>query len=273
MSYTQLRYHIVTATKDNKPHLVGQVEHVARAMLVHSAREQGAKVFQLGGISDHMHLVAEVPRKIALSDFVQKIKSTSSRVINQQNLVQGGFEWAEGYAAVSLSSDKLSEVIEYVAKQKDHHKNNDLWDELEKLPLPGEPSYTRLEYHVVTGTKHREPVIVGEIEETIYSSFHKTAQKKECVILKMGGIADHVHGVTTIRPTIRVSYFMRDVKKYASRAVNDKGLLEGSFAWQDGYSAFTLWPFDLSGVLEYVENQKQRHRSNDLWDKYEKTAE
>lgn len=273
MSYAQLRYHIVTATKEHKPHLVGEVEHVARAMLVQSAREQGAKVFQLGGISDHMHLVAHVPRQIALSDFVQNIKRASAWAVNQENLVKGGFEWAEGYAAISLSSDKLSEVIEYVAKQKDHHKNNDLWDDLEKLPRPGEPSYTRLRYHLVTATKSREPVIIGEIEETIYSSFYKTARNKACVILKIGGIADHLHTVAAILPRIRVSYFMRDVKKYASRAVNDKGLLEGDFAWQDGYSAFTVWPFDLSGVLEYVQNQKQRHKMKDLWDEYEKIPE
>lgn len=90
MSYTQLRYHIVTATKEHKPDLVGEVEHVARAMLAYSAREQGAKVFQLGGLSDHSHLVAQIPRQIAVSDFIQEIKRTSSRVINQKKLVKGG---------------------------------------------------------------------------------------------------------------------------------------------------------------------------------------
>lgn len=58
MSYIRLRYHIVTATKEHQPYLKGQVEHLARAMLVHSAKEQGAKVFQLGGIPNHVHLVA-----------------------------------------------------------------------------------------------------------------------------------------------------------------------------------------------------------------------
>lgn len=166
--------------------------------------------------------------------------------------------------------------MEYVANQEYYHEKTDgLWDELERLPLPNEPSYTRLRYHVVTATKYRDPVIVGEIEETIYSSFHNTAKEIECAILKMGGMPDHVHTVAAIRPKMPVSYFMRDVKKYASRAVNDKRLLEleGGFKWQTGYGAFTLWPFELSGVLDYVANQKQHHKNKDLWDEYEKIDE
>jgi len=273
MSYTKLRYHIITATKEQKPLLVGQVEQVAHAMLVRNAQEQGAKVFQVGGVPDHTHLVAEVPRQIPLSDFVQKVKGASSWVINKQNLVKGGFEWAEGYAAISLSPNDLSPVMTYVAYQKWHHQNKTLWKVLEKLPLPNEPSYTRLRYHVISGTKHRESVIVGKIEKTIYHSFDETAKEQECVILKTGGIADHVHTVAAIRPKICVSYFMRDIKKYAARAVNDNDLLEGGFTWQKGYGAFTVWPFDLSGVLDYVANQKQHHKEGTLWDEYEKMAE
>jgi REP element-mobilizing transposase RayT len=270
MSYIRLRYHIVTATKDHQPYLKGQVEHLARAMLVHSAKEQGAKLFQLGGIPNHVHLVAGLPAEIALDDFIQNIKSDSSRVINQEKLVKGGFNWAEGYAAVSLSPFELSEVIRYVAYQKYYHENNKLWHELEKLSPPGEPSYTRLRYHLVTATKYREPLIVGRVEDIIYRTFHKRAKKLNCVLLKMGGISDHVHSVAAIRPKISVSDFMNDVKKNSSRKVNNKHLLEGDFAWQKGYGAFTAWPFDLSLLLKYVINQKKHDKENNVWYDYEK---
>lgn len=275
MSYVKLRYHIVTATENHQPFLEGEVEDLVRGMLVHSTQELGAKLFRLGGCSDHMHLVVGLPAELALSDLVRHVKGCSSRVVNQNQLVKGGFAWAEGYAAISLSPFDLSEVMRYVADQKYYHQTNQLWDVLEELPAPGESSFTRLRYHLVTATKYRDPLMVDVVEEMVYREFERKAQKMECVLLELNGVPDHLHAVAAVRPKIAVASFMHQVKRFSSRRVNNKRLLgkHHRFGWQRGYGAFTVWPFDLYHVRHYVRNQKTHHRDNHLWHYYEKTSE
>ena len=131
-------------------------------------------------------------------------------------------------------------------------------------------SYTRLRYHIITATKNRSPVITEEVEALIYPALHLKAEDCGGKLLQVGGVADHVHVVAALPPTITLSNFVRTIKARGSRAVNKSGLLNGPFRWQCGYGAFTLNPLDLPGVLRYVACQKQHHAAGTLRPAYER---
>ena len=113
-------------------------------------------------------------------------------------------------------------------------------------------SYTRLRYHIITSTKNRSPVITEEVEAIIYPALHLKAEDCGGKLLQVGGVADHVHVVTALPPTITLADFVREIKTRGSRAVTKAGVLKGPFRWQRGYSAFTLTPLDLSGINKRV---------------------
>ena len=128
--------------------------------------------------------------------------------------------------------------------------------------------YTRLRYHIVTGTHNREALITPSVESLLYPALQMKARDIDSRILAVGGIPDHVHLVAALRPTVSVSDFMRVVKTGSCSAVREECGTE-AFRWQRGYAAFTIAPHDLQGILSYVNNQEQRHANGDLWAAFE----
>jgi putative transposase len=133
--------------------------------------------------------------------------------------------------------------------------------------------YTRLRYHIVTATKHRDMIITPELEAVIHPALQAKALDLGAKLLRIGGVEDHIHIVAAMPASIALADFVRELKTASSRAVNKVGLLEARFEWQRGYGAFTLNPSDLSTVLRYVANQKQHHAEGTLWYAYEKVEE
>jgi hypothetical protein len=46
-----------------------------------------------------------------------------------------GFTWQIGYGAFSVSSSKLESIINYIKKQKEHHKIQSFKDEIEVFTI------------------------------------------------------------------------------------------------------------------------------------------
>ncbi len=82
---------------------------------------------------DHVHLLAEIPRAIAVADFLQTIKSTSSRRLGKDDGRFSPFAWQRGYGAFSVSRSQMPVVAQYIRRQEEHHRRMTFDDELRKL--------------------------------------------------------------------------------------------------------------------------------------------
>ncbi|MBR5146236.1 MAG: transposase [Bacteroidales bacterium] len=82
----------------------------------------GGIPIEIGGITDHIHILASLPKNLALSDFVKTIKSDSSRWIKTIDKYYNRFSWQEGYGAFSVSSSSVIKTINYIRNQNEHHK-------------------------------------------------------------------------------------------------------------------------------------------------------
>jgi hypothetical protein len=87
----------------------------------------------INGMPDHVHILFGYRPSQSLSDLMQDIKGSSSRWINENGLVKQKFSWQQGYGAFSYSKSNLSNVIQYIRKQKEHHKKRSFIDEYEGL--------------------------------------------------------------------------------------------------------------------------------------------
>ena len=102
----------------------------------------GSILIEVGGMSDHVHLLCSLPKTMTLADFVRTVKTESSRWIKTLNPhYYGAFAWQEGYAAYSVSTSVLPKVIQYIRNQQEHHKVRTFMDEYKAFLRANEIDY------------------------------------------------------------------------------------------------------------------------------------
>jgi REP element-mobilizing transposase RayT len=91
---------------------------------------------------------------------------------------------------------------------------------------------------------------------------------KEQKVYAIGGVADHIHILVSIKPTIALSDLVRDIKANSSKWINEKGFIKGKFQWQEGFGAFSYAHSQLDIIIAYINNQEQHHLKKTFRDEY-----
>jgi putative transposase len=124
MALWRLYYHLVWATKERQPLITSEREGKLYSYIISKADELGTIIHAIDGIENHIHVVASIPPKISISDFVQKIKGSSTHYINHLSSGEDMFGWQRGYGVFSLGRKQLEQAVIYVKNQKEHHLNS-----------------------------------------------------------------------------------------------------------------------------------------------------
>lgn len=120
-------------------------------------------------------------------------------------------------------------------------------------------THLSLHYHLVFSTKRRVPMIDAAWRNSLHAYLAGTIAGINGVPESVGGVADHVHLLVGLKATHCLADVLRELKKASSAWVHkDIGL--ASFAWQEGYSAFTVSGNAIQRVRKYIEDQARHHR-------------
>ena len=95
------------------------------------ARDAKCTVLALNGTMDHVHSLLSLATTISLADLVKQLKGVSSHFVNETLKPDFHFKWQGSYGAFSVSEADLPRVIDYIKRQKEHHRVNALWPDLE----------------------------------------------------------------------------------------------------------------------------------------------
>lgn len=127
--------HFVWATRDRLPFVTPEIERRLYRMMEAKVRELGCRVVVINGMPDHVHLLVQMSTTITPADLMQKVKGASSGFA--RNVLRQGeaFSWQYGYGVFSVGQDGVGSVINYIANQKQHHADNDVWDNWEYIPI------------------------------------------------------------------------------------------------------------------------------------------
>ncbi len=120
--------------------------------------------------------------------------------------------------------------------------------------------------HLVFSTKLREPLIVSEIENELFSYLSGTLHELACDPLAVNGVPDHVHLLFDLPRTVTIAKVVETVKSHSSKWIKTKGSQFHSFYWQAGYGAFSVSKSQLDIVIRYIRNQKQHHEERGFQD-------
>ncbi|MBX3378841.1 MAG: IS200/IS605 family transposase [Phycisphaeraceae bacterium] len=122
---------------------------------------------------------------------------------------------------------------------------------------------TKLLIHVTFSTKSRQPTITSEIGPDLYAYTGGICRTKKCVLLAMGGTADHVHMFVNLAKTVALSDLMLEVKRETSRWMHRT---TPAFQWQDGYFGFSLGESGAQALHQYIATQIDHHAKVDFKD-------
>lgn len=125
-------------------------------------------------------------------------------------------------------------------------------------------SYTRVFVHCVWSTWDRAPDLVGEVEATVYRSLRAECARMGVEVLALGGVADHVHLLVRLPPSVSLAGVMKQCKGASSHLVNHSGDEGFLFRWQGAYRAFSVAPDGVRRVQDYIARQREHHASGSL---------
>jgi len=119
MAHWRLFYHFVWTTKNREPLLVPDIQPNVYRFLHAEAKKMYSPLFFVGGIADHVHVVAAVRPAISPADFMKQLKGSSSRFISLE--FKRPFAWQDGYGVFSISEQHVGQTVAYVQNQSQHH--------------------------------------------------------------------------------------------------------------------------------------------------------
>ncbi|MHB9002026.1 MAG: IS200/IS605 family transposase [Thermoanaerobaculia bacterium] len=133
-------------------------------------------------------------------------------------------------------------------------------------------THTSLICHIVFSTKNRDAWFDPQFRPRLHEYLGGCVRTAGGVALEVGGVADHVHLLVSLRATHRVSDIVRDIKQASSEWIH-KETKRAAFAWQEGYGAFTVGAADVDRVRDYIRGQDAHHRGISFQEEYRKFLE
>jgi REP element-mobilizing transposase RayT len=116
-------YGLLTWTTLRRLPLIHQpVAAFLRRALPEIARRHGARIVEVGIVSNHVHLIIELSPRPDLPRLVQGLKGASARIANRDGYMpRARLQWAAGYDFRSLGVRDLQRAIAYVRNQSHRH--------------------------------------------------------------------------------------------------------------------------------------------------------
>lgn len=129
-------------------------------------------------------------------------------------------------------------------------------------------SLVKIYTHIVFSTKHRQPLITGEIELELFSYIGGICNQLGCPTISVGGYKDHVHILCLLSKKITMMKLMEEVKGHSSKWIKTKGPEYQNFFWQNGYGSFSVNSRDVDRVAQYIRSQREHHSGKTFQDEY-----
>ena len=130
--------------------------------------------------------------------------------------------------------------------------------------------YAEINLHLTWHTKESAPLLVPDVEKVVHHYLRGWCINTPGVYVHaVGGIETHVHLAVSIAPTVLISEFVGQLKGSSAHEANQlfgRKVLE----WQTGYGVVSFGTRDLPWVVEYIENQKERHATGKAEDRLER---
>ena len=121
------RYHIVWITKYRFKVLRGEIREHVRDVIRQVCQELNVEIVQGVLANDHIHMFVDIPPRVSVSEFMQRVKGRSSRKVQQRfpelrKRYWGKHFWCRGYFCTTSGNITNKAILEYLTE---HDKKRD----------------------------------------------------------------------------------------------------------------------------------------------------
>jgi putative transposase len=129
-------------------------------------------------------------------------------------------------------------------------------------------TFSKLYVQVVFAVKGKENLIAKTWKDDLHKYMAGIIKGKDQKSIIVNGMQDHIHTFIGLRPAMKISDLVREIKNNSSNFINDRKFVRGKFAWQDGYGAFSYSHSHIDNVYQYILNQKEHHKKKTFRQEY-----
>src|SRR5213595_2840091 len=111
---------LVFSTKERRPFLRDpKLRESVHGYLGETSKRLDCPPILVGGVEDHVHLLARIGRTLTQAEWVKELKRVSNLWLKERGHDYAGFEWQGGYADFGVSKSNLEQVKKYIAGQEE----------------------------------------------------------------------------------------------------------------------------------------------------------
>jgi len=128
-------------------------------------------------------------------------------------------------------------------------------------------TYTQLHVQFVFAVKFRTTLIQKVWKNEMHKYITGLIQDHDHKMLQINSMPDHIHIFLGLRPHEAISSLAQHVKSETTKWIKAKGFAP-SFAWQEGFGAFSYSRSHVPDVIRYIQNQEAHHKKECFLDEY-----
>jgi putative transposase len=122
-SLSNILVHFIFSTKDRFEFLTdSEIRRRMHAYLARVFTEEDCPAIEVGGTSDHVHVLCSLSRSHSMSEVIRKAKSNSSGWAKTLGGMLSKFSWQGGYGAFSIHQSQVAQLRSYIQNQHEHHR-------------------------------------------------------------------------------------------------------------------------------------------------------
>ena len=121
-------------------------------------------------------------------------------------------------------------------------------------------------YHIVFSTKNEVELIRPEIEERVWAYIGEVARKRKMTAIQVGGAEDHIHALVMAPPTLGPLGIAKYLKGDSSKWIQEEFPDLRWVGWEDKFSAFSVCESNVPGVVKYIQDQREQHKTRSFQD-------
>ena len=129
-------------------------------------------------------------------------------------------------------------------------------------------TFSQIYIQLVFVVKGRENLLKKTFRQEVFRYMSVIVKAKGQKSIIINGVEDHVHLFIGLKPSMRLSDLVRDIKNNTTNFINERKFVVGRFSWQEGYGAFSYSQSHIDNVYKYILNQEIHHQKKSFKEEY-----
>ncbi|MDE7369291.1 MAG: transposase [Muribaculaceae bacterium] len=131
-------------------------------------------------------------------------------------------------------------------------------------------SYIQNYQHIVLSTKNRSKTLNRLFVDKLYQYISGFFQNKECNLIKIGGIEDHIHILVNFNNQLSLSKEIGNLKRSTSIWIKQSGFFPLFDGWSKEYGSFSVSYSHVKPVSDYIQSQQEHHLNLNSEEEYKR---